>query len=306
VGARLDTYQPLVAWATVIHLSHSDNGLGIKMKDLAHNVHHPESLASGFKLLWTRFSNGAMRRRPGRAVEYVLPPPPLPDEIHTLTHLYGFSSRPWSIFIIFYVFLIFVAGALPFILGRVVDITTRVEHQIHSFTEVPFWGDLSQSDIVAAESQLNGFTVSPSFNFLVSSLGTSSHRTQDYARTWTLASFTDISSLPSVVRMKFGNENVYFAELTQSQLQPNGRGLGTFLQNGTIPDEDESAVSIQGSASGGTMLMYVDRIQRETGNSCLGLRAAVHRVGGLGCIAKSSQNPRSICRRNRWSRGEYH
>ena len=52
------------------------------------------------------------------------------------------------------------AASLPFILGRVVDISTRLEHQLESYTEVTIWGDLSESDIAAADSQLDAFTVS--------------------------------------------------------------------------------------------------------------------------------------------------
>ena len=58
----------------MIHLSHSDNGPGIKLRELAHNVHQPESALSGVRLLWTRFSNKATDRRARRAVEYVFPP----------------------------------------------------------------------------------------------------------------------------------------------------------------------------------------------------------------------------------------
>ena len=57
------------AWATVIHLSHGDNGRGIKLKELAHKTHQPESALSGVKLLWTRLSNRGMDRRARRAVE---------------------------------------------------------------------------------------------------------------------------------------------------------------------------------------------------------------------------------------------
>ena len=39
------------AWATVIHLSYGDNGPGIKLKELAHGAHKPESALSGVKLL---------------------------------------------------------------------------------------------------------------------------------------------------------------------------------------------------------------------------------------------------------------
>jgi len=61
------------AWATVIHFSHSDNGPGIKLKELANKTHQPESALSGVKLLWTRFSNRSTDRRARRAVEWVFP-----------------------------------------------------------------------------------------------------------------------------------------------------------------------------------------------------------------------------------------
>jgi hypothetical protein len=69
VGARLDADWFFEAWATVIHLSHSDNGAGIKMKDLAQNTNHPEGMLSGVRLLWTRFNNRGTDRRARRAVE---------------------------------------------------------------------------------------------------------------------------------------------------------------------------------------------------------------------------------------------
>ena len=84
----------------------------------------------------------------------------LTNWIHVLTDLCDCSQRPWSFIIIFYIFLIFVAGALPFILGRVINISTRLEHQLQTYTEETIYGDLSQSDVAAAESQLDAFTVS--------------------------------------------------------------------------------------------------------------------------------------------------
>jgi len=79
-------------------------------------------------------------------------------------HSCGYSSRPWSFFIIFYALLISMAGALPFILGRVIDITARTENQLETYTETAIWGDLSESDVAAAESQLDAFTVSLLFS----------------------------------------------------------------------------------------------------------------------------------------------
>ena len=57
------------AWATVIHLSHSDNSPGIKLRELADQAHKPQSALSGVKLLWTRFSNRSTDRRARRSVE---------------------------------------------------------------------------------------------------------------------------------------------------------------------------------------------------------------------------------------------
>jgi hypothetical protein len=80
-------------------------------------------------------------------------------------------------------------------------------------------------------------------------------------RTWTLAAFTDRSSLPPAVRLKYKDDNVYFAELIPSQLKPDGKGLGTFTQNGTIPDVDELPTPSMDGLSEGSLLKYVDRVQ---------------------------------------------
>ena len=73
VGVRLGAYRLLKAWATVIHLSHGENGSGIKLKDLAHNTHQTGGAMSGFRLLWTRFSNRGADRRARRAIEWDFP-----------------------------------------------------------------------------------------------------------------------------------------------------------------------------------------------------------------------------------------
>ena len=85
---------------------------------------------------------------------------PSTAQTRVLKHPCGHSSRPWSFFIVFYVSLIFAAGALPFILGRVINISTRVQHQLRTYTEATIWGDLSESDVAAADAQLDAFTVS--------------------------------------------------------------------------------------------------------------------------------------------------
>ena len=72
------------------------------------------------------------------------------DQIRVLKLSCDYSSRPWSFFIMFYVILILAAAGLPFILGRVVNISTRTEHQFETYTEATIWGDLSKSDIARA------------------------------------------------------------------------------------------------------------------------------------------------------------
>jgi len=86
---------------------------------------------------------------------------PLPsDQIHVLKRPYGGSPRPWSFFIAFYVILILAAAGFPFILGRVINISTRLEHQLDTYTETTIWGDLSESDIAAADTLLGNPTAS--------------------------------------------------------------------------------------------------------------------------------------------------
>ena len=54
---------------------------------------------------------------------------------------------------------------------------------------------------------------------------------------------------------------MYFAELVQSQLKSDGKGLGTFVQNGTVPNIDEPTTSSMGGLSEGSLLKYVNRAE---------------------------------------------
>ena len=81
------------------------------------------------------------------------------DQIRVLKHPCDCSSRPWSFFITFYVILILAAAGLPFILGRVINITTRLEHQLGTYNDATIWGDLSESDIATADTLLGNLTV---------------------------------------------------------------------------------------------------------------------------------------------------
>ena len=77
--------------------------------------------------------------------------------------------------------------------------------------------------------------------------------------TWTLVALADRSSLPPPVRLKYNEDNVYFAELVQSQLKSDGKGLGAFVQNGTVSNVDEPTAPSMESLSEGSLLKYVDR-----------------------------------------------
>ena len=57
--------------------------------------------------------------------------------------------------------------------------------------------------------------------------------------------------------MKYNGDNVYFSELTSSQLEPNGKGLGTFAQNGSVSNPDQPAAPETGVVSEGSLLKYV-------------------------------------------------
>jgi len=84
-------------------------------------------------------------------------------------------------------------------------------------------------------------------------------RTQGAVGTWTLTAITDRSSLPTATRLKYSEDNLYFEELTQSQLKSDGEGPGTFVQNATVSDVDEPTTSSMEGLSGGLLLKYVDR-----------------------------------------------
>lgn len=98
--------------------------------------------------------------------------------------------------------------------------------------------------------------------------------------------------------MKYNDDNVYFAELMQSQLKPDGKGLGTFIQNGTITDEGDMAIPSTESVSEGCLLKYVDHAWCGSGSLHSNPHTIEHHVGELGCIARSFQTLRNICKQN--------
>jgi len=59
--------------------------------------------------------------------------------------------------------------------------------------------------------------------------------------------------------LEYNGDNVYFAELVQSQLKSDGKGLGTFVE--PVSDVDKPAAPSMEDLSEGSLLQYVDRGQ---------------------------------------------
>ncbi|RDB19547.1 hypothetical protein Hypma_013386 [Hypsizygus marmoreus] len=180
-------------WATVIHQSRVEDSPGVKLKDLAANSADPMSAWAAVRLLWDRYMyRGTSRENRGH-----------------------YDRRPWSLFILFFLLLVCVAGSLPFVLGRLVDITTTIIHQREHYQEVAVMGDNSDTDIARATALKFAF--------------------DDFSLTWTLAPFSNHGSLPPVVSFQYKDDTVYFSETILSQLLPNGSGFGTFDSEATDP-----------------------------------------------------------------------
>jgi len=62
------------------------------------------------------------------------------------------------------------------------------------------------------------------------------YKIQNYARTWTLAPFADRSQVPAAVKIHWGDDDVYFGEITAAELAPGGHGHGTFNINSSATD----------------------------------------------------------------------
>lgn len=108
--------------------------------------------------------------------------------------------------------MILAATGLPFILCRTFDISARLEHQLETYTETTIWDNLPESDIAAADAQLDAFTVSLPL-FLSVSLENIISSAQTMIGSWTLAAFTGRSLLPTIARFEYNGDNAYFTEL---------------------------------------------------------------------------------------------
>ncbi|PPQ70480.1 hypothetical protein CVT24_013287 [Panaeolus cyanescens] len=177
-------------WATVIHQSRVSQGGGIRFGDLAAHVADHGSPTSALRLLYDRFRYTGTHRQNRKS----------------------YDNRWWSFYILLFLFNCVVAGALAFLLGRLIDIRTETSHQRDVFDEVAIQGVLSDAEIQRATEILPYF--------------------EDTSVTWTLSSISSQGVLPPVVSMPWENQTVYFSETSLSQLIPGGAGgVGTFQAN---------------------------------------------------------------------------
>ncbi|KAF8883434.1 hypothetical protein BD779DRAFT_1443935 [Infundibulicybe gibba] len=188
-------------WATVIHQSRVPNHPGVRLRDLAARSDDPTSAWSAVRLLWDRSVYLGTSRKSRKS----------------------YDTRPWSIYIFFFLFLVVAAASLPFLFGRLVTITTTVAHQSQYYREVAVMGDLSADDIAKAVS------LAPAF--------------EDYSLTWTLSPFSTHGGLPPVVSFRWDledgeSDDIYFSETVLSQLLPGGSGFGTFETATKLPEKE--------------------------------------------------------------------
>jgi len=66
-------YDYFTAWATVIHLSHGNNGSGMKLKDLARSADERASVSGGLLLLLKRATSRGTSRSARKSYEYSFP-----------------------------------------------------------------------------------------------------------------------------------------------------------------------------------------------------------------------------------------
>lgn len=133
----------------------------------------------------------------------------------------SYDRKPWSLFVLIFTITSILAASISFLLGRLIDISTSHQLQGNYYNEVSVIGDVSASDIANAGIQLDA--------------------TKSFIQTWAVSPFGDGGQVPVPVKLQYGGEDVYFAELS-NHLLPGGLGLGTFQQtrdgdnNNTTPD----------------------------------------------------------------------
>ncbi|KAJ8085959.1 hypothetical protein PM082_004778 [Marasmius tenuissimus] len=204
-------------WATLIHQSNVPyDAPGVRLRDLSSTVENGTTLWAALRLGWARYMYSGTARHARKA----------------------YDKRPWTLFIAFFLCTATLASILPFLLGRITDIQTRIVHDEHNYREVTVKGDLSPTDIVRAANLTQAFT--------------------SFTLTWTISPFSALGNLPPAISLRHQNEDIYFAEVSPGQLSPDGSGFGTFDQDTTAASIDTGGASERAfsQAEPGTILRF--------------------------------------------------
>ncbi|KAJ8488594.1 hypothetical protein ONZ45_g13895 [Pleurotus djamor] len=191
-------YLEAATWATLIHQSRlpDSEASGLSLRDFAAASQGTSALVAA-RVLYNRIMYPGTARKQRK--EY--------------------DARPWSLYVVYFLFLVLVSAALPFILGRLVEIDATVQHQHTDFREVRIKGDLSDADLVQAQEQVAVFD----------------HPTLG----WTMA-YSSRGPPPTAFSYPWGEDQVYFAEATPSQLREDGAGFGVFNDSRSQRNSDNS------------------------------------------------------------------
>ncbi|KAF4602489.1 hypothetical protein EYR40_005698 [Pleurotus pulmonarius] len=204
-------------WATLIHQSRLPEAPGLTLREFAAASQGTSALVAARVLLNRIMFQGTARKQRK-----------------------AYDSRPWSLYVVYFLLLVLLAASLPFILGRLVEISTRItvlrtQNQHIDYREVALKGDLSAIDLTRATELL------PVFEHPI--LG------------WTLSHYQH-GQPPQAFSYPWGTDMVYFAETTPSQLKPNGSGFGVFVhtpQNHTNNDASSTPASSNDIDAGTTL-----------------------------------------------------
>ncbi|CAG7848432.1 SubName: Full=Uncharacterized protein {ECO:0000313/EMBL:CCA71241.1} [Serendipita indica DSM 11827] len=187
IGKRL---LEATTWATIVHRSMYEGRTGITLADLETKSTYHYWTWRGISMLVERMLQKSTRRRNR-----------------------PYDKRPWSLYVVFFIFISLLAASISFLLGRLIDITTKESWQGRTYKESTVVGDLSEEDIAAAHVHLAA--------------------QESFIQTWTLSPFGSGRQVPQPVVLQYnGQEDVYFSEVSNEFIR-GGNGYGTFKMDET-------------------------------------------------------------------------
>lgn len=284
----------------MIHRSEAAGEGGIRMRDIADMTADSTSAWVASKILWARLSSHDLSRSARKTYEYVCDISihlmyscvlqqaavvnfhhflPCSDLIPGVADVYPRTDckhrnccrGPCSVHRAF-------RDAVP-----EADSWFSEQHQFTNYREIVVPGDLSQADITRASFQGSAFQVRSLLSPLSRPIPLIHYKQQDYVRTWTLAPFASSDSQASVISFRWQNDDIYFAEATDLQLAPGGRGKGTFELNTTDAQMERRELARR------------DALDATTGTS--GTVAGEPTLGQvLRCVVQTNRFARAECR----------